>query len=273
MIKYRLNNKTVIITGASSGIGLACVYAFHRKGAKIVMAARNYDVIRKIEIELNSLRDNSALAVKTDVTVESDCKNLIENAVGTFGGVDILLNNAGLSMRANFLDVDLTVLKRLMDVNFWGAVFCTRYALRYLIENKGSLAGVSSVAGLHGLPGRTGYSASKYAMQGFMDAIRVENLKKGLHVMEIIPGFVATNIRNTALVADGSAQGESPREEEKMMTPEELAAKIVKGIEERKRRLTTSYEGKLTPLIKLLCPSLLDKLYFDHMKKEPNPPI
>jgi NADP-dependent 3-hydroxy acid dehydrogenase YdfG len=270
---YRLNDKTVIITGASSGIGLACAHAFHEKGAKTVMAARNYGAIREMEIKFNSLREGSALAVRTDVTVESDCCNLIESAVETFGGIDVLINNAGLSMRANFLDVDLTVLKRLMDVNFWGTVFCTKYALPYLIDGKGSLTAISSVAGLHGLPGRTGYSASKSAVQGFLDTIRIENLKKGLHVMEVIPGFVATNVRNTALVADGSEQGESPRAEEKMMQPDELAAKIVRGIEKRKRRLTTSYEGKLTPLLKLLYPSLLDRLYFNHMKKEPNPPI
>jgi NADP-dependent 3-hydroxy acid dehydrogenase YdfG len=270
---YRLNNKIVIITGASSGIGLACAHACHSKGAKVVLAARNYDVIKDTEHKFNSSRNDGALAVKTDVAVEADCKQLIEITVKTFGTVDVLINNAGLSMRANFLEVDLTVLKRLMDVNFWGAVFCTKYALPYLIENKGSLAGVSSVAGLHGLPGRSGYSASKYALQGFLDTLRVENLKTGLHVMEIIPGFVATNVRNTALVADGSAQGESPREEEKMMTPEELAAKIVRGLEIRKRRLTTSYEGKLTPWIKLLYPSLLDRLYFNHIKKEPNSPV
>ncbi|MDR0384723.1 MAG: SDR family oxidoreductase [Prevotellaceae bacterium] len=270
---YRFNDKTIIITGASSGIGFACAHAFHGKGANVVLAARSHDIIGDMENKFNHMRNNSALAVKTDVTIESDCKRLIEDTVKTFGGIDVLINNAGLSMRANFLDVELTVLKKLMDVNFWGTVFCTKYALPYLINNKGSLAGVSSVAGLHGLPGRTGYSASKSAMQGFMDTIRIENLKKGLHVMEIIPGFVATNVRNTALVADGSAQGESPREEEKMMSPEKLAAKIVRGIEKRKRRLTTSYEGKLTPLIKLLYPSLLDKLYFNHMKKEPNSPI
>jgi NADP-dependent 3-hydroxy acid dehydrogenase YdfG len=270
---YELNNKTIIITGASSGIGLACAYAFHKKGAKVVMAARNYDVLKETEDKLNVLRNDSALAVKTDVAIESDCKRLIKSAIATFSRVDVLINNAGLSMRANFEDVDLIVLKKLMDVNFWGAVFCTKYALPCLIENKGSLAGVSSVAGLHGLPGRTGYSASKYALQGFLDTVRIENLKKGLHVLEIIPGFVATNVRNTALVADGSAQGESPRKEENMMTPEEVATKIVRAIENRQRRLTTSYEGKLTPVMKLICPALLDKLYFNHMKKEPNSPI
>jgi short-subunit dehydrogenase len=270
---YSLNDKTVIITGASSGIGLACAFAFHTRKANVVLAARNYDVIRELEIRFNSVRRNSALAVKTDVTIEAECKNMIDGAVNAFGSVDVLINNAGLSMRANFLDVDLVVLKRLMDVNFWGTVFCTKYALPYLIESRGSLAGVSSVAGLHGLPGRTGYSASKYAMLGFMDTVRIECLKKGLHVMEVVPGFVATNVRNAALIADGSPQGESPREEGKMMSPDELAAKIVRGIEKRKRRLTTSYDGKFTPLLKLLCPSFLDKLYFNLISKEPNSPI
>jgi NADP-dependent 3-hydroxy acid dehydrogenase YdfG len=270
---YKLDNKTVIITGASSGIGKACAHAFHQKGANVVMAARNHDVIKDIARKFNADRHDSALAVRTDVSVESDCRRLVDSAVGTFGGIDVLICNAGLSMRANFLDVDLIVLKQLMDVNFWGTVFCTKYALRYLIDAKGSLAAVSSVAGLHGLPGRTGYSASKSAIHGFLDTIRIENLKKELHVMEIIPGFVATNVRNTALVADGSAQGESPREEEKMMQPNELADIIVRGIKKRKRRLNTSFEGKLTPLLKLLCPALLDKLYFNHMKKEPDAPI
>ncbi|MDR1886466.1 MAG: SDR family oxidoreductase [Prevotellaceae bacterium] len=270
---YGLKNKTVIITGASSGIGLACAHAFHRKESKVVLAARNYGVISETANRLNSLRANSALAVKTDVTVESDCRHLMDIAIKTFGSIDILINNAGLSMRAGFSDVDLIVLQKLMDVNFWGTVFCSKYALPSLIKNKGSLVGISSVAGLHGLPGRTGYSASKYAMQGFLDTVRVENLEKGLHVMEVIPGFVATGIRNSALVADGSAQGESPRDEEKMMRPEEVADRIVRGTEKRKRRVTTSYEGRLTPLLKLLCPSLLDRLFFNNMKKEPDSPI
>ena len=176
-------------------------------------------------------------------------------------------------MRANFADVSLDTLKRLMDVNFWGAVYCTKFALPYLLESKGSVAAISSVAGVHGLPCRTGYSASKYALQGFMDTVRVENLKKGLHVMLVVPGFVATNIRRTALVADGSAQGESPRDEDKMMTPEELARRIARGLQKRKRQLTTSYEGKLTPLLKLISPSLLDKLFYSHMKREPDAPL
>ncbi len=165
----------------------------------------------------------------TDVTREADCRRLIERTVERFGRIDILICNAGISMRALFDDVDLDVLRHLMDVNFWGAVYCTKYALPYLQASKGSIVGVSSVAGIHGLPGRTGYSASKYAMTGFMETIRIENLKKGVHVMIAAPGFTASNVRFSALTADGSAQGESPREEEKMMSAAEVAHRIARG--------------------------------------------
>jgi short-subunit dehydrogenase len=268
-----LNDKVIIVTGASSGIGYACVRVFHSHGAKLALAARNIDAINALADELNAKKGRSVIAIQTDVTVETDCKHLIQSTVNEFGRIDVLLNNAGLSMRANFADVSLDTLKRLMDVNFWGAVYCTKYALPYLLESKGSVTAISSVAGIHGLPCRAGYSASKYALQGFMDTIRVENLKKGLHVMLVIPGFVSTNIRRTALVADGSAQGESPRDEAKMMTSEELARRIARALQKRKRQLVTSYEGKLTPLLKIVSPALLDRLFYNHMKREPDAPL
>ena len=138
-------------------------------------------------------------------------------------------------MRAAFIDTDLKVLHRLMDVNFWGTVYCTKYALPYLISQKGSLIGVSSVAGFHGLPGRTGYSASKFAIHGLLETIRIENLKKGLHVMIIAPGFTTTDIRRHALLSDGTEQGESPRDEHKLMPPEYVAKWVLKGIRKKKR--------------------------------------
>lgn len=165
-----------------------------------------------------------------DVTREADCKRLIDTAVDTFGGVDVLICNAGISMRALFDEVDLAVLHKLMDVNFWGCVNCTKYALPYIQRVHGSIVGVSSVAGIHGLPGRTGYSASKYAMTGFLETIRIENRKKGVHVMIACPGFTASNVRFSALTADGSQQGETPREEGKMMTAEEVARIIARAV-------------------------------------------
>lgn len=273
-MKREIKEKTVVITGASSGIGLACARAFHDKGAKVVLAARSEDKIEALAAELNEKSgEKRAIAVKTDVAVEADCKNLIEKAVAAFGGVDILLNNAGVSMRANFADLDLDVIRRLMDINFWGTVYCTKYAYPYIIAGKGSIVGISSVAAVHGMPCRTGYSASKYAMEGFLETIRVETLKKGVHVMIVIPGFISTNVRKAALIADGSVQAESPRDEDKMMTPEELARRIIRGIEREKRKFATSWEGRYTPVVNFFLPGLVDKMYYNHMKNEPNSPL
>ena len=272
-MKRNIHNSVVIITGASSGIGLACAYAFYNEGAKLVLAARSEEIIKELADEFNTNGKIRAIAVKTDVAIESDCKYLIEKAIESFGKIDILINNAGVSMRANFSDVNLNVLRRLMDINFWGTVYCTKYAYSSIIVNKGSIVGISSVAGIHGMPCRTGYSASKYAVHGFLEAIRIELLNKGVHVMTVVPGFVSTNVRKVALVADGSAQGESPRDENKMMPPEELAKRIIRGIKKNKRQLATSYEGKYTPIATIFFPKLVDKIYYSYMKKEPNTPL
>ena len=161
-----LKGKTVVVTGASSGIGRALAEYFAAAGANAVLGARHEDALREIVGRIGAAGGHAAYAV-CDVTREADCKRLIDTAVDTFGGVDVLICNAGISMRALFDKVDLAVLHKLMDVNFWGCVNCTKYALPYIQKARGSIVGVSSVAGIHGLPGRTGYSASKYAMTGF----------------------------------------------------------------------------------------------------------
>lgn len=176
-------------------------------------------------------------------------------------------------MRAMFSDVDLSVLKRLMDVNFWGTVYCTKYALPYILENKGSVVGVSSVAGFHGLPGRTGYSASKFAMHGFLETIRIENLKRKLHVMIIAPGFTTSEVRKHALTANGTEQGTSPREEGNMMTPEHVARWVLKGIKKRKRNKILTWEGRFTALLQRIIPDVVDYVYYLEMKKEPESPL
>ncbi len=265
-----MQNKVVIITGASSGIGLELAREFAQRGSKLVLAARSADKLQEIEEELKS-QGTDVITVTTDVSVESDCKNLVDKAVAAFGRIDILINNAGLSMRALFKDVDLAVLKQLMDVNFWGTVYCTKYALPYLLESKGTVTGISSIAGYVGLPARTGYSASKFAMHGFLESLRVENLKTGLHVLIAAPGFTASNIRKTALTSDGSQQGETPRKEEKMMTAQEVAKHVANAIAKRKSTLILTFvEGKLTVWLKKWMPTLLAKLTYKHMAKEPN---
>lgn len=262
-------NKVVVVTGASSGIGEALAHRFAALGAHVVAGARSIDKLQKVVESLPTL----SLAVACDVSREEDCKNLIQRAVEAFGHIDVLVNNAGISMRALFDDVDLSVLHRLMDTNFWGAVYCTKYALPYIQKSQGSIVGISSVAGFHGLPGRTGYSASKYAMHGLLETIRVENLKKYVHVLIVAPGFTASNVRFSALTADGSQQGASPREEGKMMTADEAARRIVRAVAKRKRTLLMDFDGKATRILKFLAPGLLDKLYYNHMAKEPDSPL
>lgn len=263
-------NKVVIITGASSGIGKACAEEFAKRGANLVLGARQYVTLCEITADLETRYGIRAIAVQTDVSKEEDCEVLIKNALVTFNKIDILVNNAGLSMRALFNDLDLSVLKNLMDVNFWGTVYCTKYALPEILKTQGSVIGVSSIAGYRGLPGRTGYSASKFAMNGFMESLRTELLKTGVHVMVACPGFTASNIRVTALAKDGASHGETSMEEGKMMSAEEVATRIVDGIAARKRTLVMTGQGKLTVWINKLLPALADKLVFNHFTKEKN---
>jgi short-subunit dehydrogenase len=266
------SKKVVIITGASSGIGRALVYEFAKQGAYVIAAARSKDKLGAIEGDLNKTNPN-ILVVPTDVSREEDCKNLIEIAISKYGKIDVLISNAGVSMRALFEDTDLKVIRRLMDVNFWGTVYLTKYALPYLLKSKGTLVGVSSVAGYKGLPGRTGYSASKFALQGFLGVVRTENLKKGLHVLIACPGFTSSNIRNTALAADGTQQGESPRDENKMMSAEDVAWRILESIKKRKRNLVLTTEGRLIVFLNKFFPTLLDRIIYNQLAKEPDSPF
>lgn len=268
-----LRNKTVIITGASSGIGLACAEAFARRGANLVLGARRYVDLCEIARSLEAQYAVRAVAVQCDVAREADCKALVDQAISTFNGVDVLVNNAGISMRALFADLDLAVLHRLMDVNFWGTVCCTKYALDALLRSRGSVVAVSSIAGYRGLPGRTGYSASKFAIHGFMESLRVENLRTGLHVMLACPGFTASSIRETALDAAGTAHGETSMDEASMMTAGEVAERIVTGVIRRRRTLVMTRQGKLAVWMNKLLPAWVDQQVFKLFAKEKNPLI
>ncbi|HLG35702.1 MAG TPA: SDR family oxidoreductase [Bacteroidia bacterium] len=266
------SGKVVIVTGASSGIGKACAIAFANAGADVVLASRNIDELKNIAQQISSL-GVKAISISTDVSKESDCKNLIDETIKNFGRIDILINCAGISMRALLLDVQLDVLRKVMEINFWGTVYSTKFALPYLLQSKGSVVGVSSIAGKTGLPGRTGYSSSKFAMEGFLQTVRIENLRKGLHVLVACPGFTASNIRNVALNASGEKQVESPRDENKMMQPEVVAEKILQAVIKRKRDLVLTSEGKLAVLLSKFFPSLLDKMVYNHMAKEKDSPF
>ena len=267
-----MKNKVVVISGASSGIGKACAWHFAKNGSKVVLAARSNDKLKVIGEEMMSA-GYEVLTVQADVSFEEDCQHLISETISKFKGIDVLINNAGISMRATLEDMNLSVMKKVMDINFYGTVFCTKYALPHILKSKGSVVGVSSIAGYKGLPARTAYSASKFAMQGFLESLRIENLKKDLHVLIACPGFTASNIRNTALSKDGEVQKESPRDESKMMTAEKVAEYIYKAVVNRQNSIVLTINGKLTVLLNKILPSLVDRLVYNHLKKEPNSPF
>ncbi|MBR6775273.1 MAG: SDR family oxidoreductase [Bacteroidales bacterium] len=273
MVNY-FKDKVIIVTGASSGIGLASARKFASMGAKLVLASRSIDKLEQIASELNARGTQQIVrCVKTDVTKEEDCKNLIERTIEYFGKIDVLINNAGISMRAVFSDLDLQVIKKLMDTNFWGTVYCTKYALPYLLKTKGSVVGVISTAGYVGLPARTGYSASKFAVRGFLETLRIEHLYDGLHVMIFAPGFTTSNIRNVALTADGSPQGETPRNEDRMMSAERVAKIMARGIYRRKTHMVLTPLGKATLFANRRLPRVADKMEYRMMANEPDSPL
>jgi short-subunit dehydrogenase len=266
-----MQNKVVVITGASSGIGKALAEVYASKGFDLVLAARRIDRLKELENKLSNVK---VLSVQTDVSVESDCKNLIESAIQKFGKIDILINNAGISMRAATIDVEMNVLRKVMDVNLWGTIYCTKFALPHLLASKGSLVGIISVGGYVGLPARSGYSASKFAMRGFLDSVRVEHRRSGLHVLVAAPGFTTSDIRKSALMADGRQQGATPRDENKMMSAERCAHRIYMAVKRRQRKLILKFiDGKATVLIAKLWADLVDGFIYRTFAKEPDSPL
>lgn len=267
-----MKGKSVIITGGSSGIGKALAEEFGSNGANILITGRKLEALEATTKDLKSKGIN-AIHFQADVSKEEDNQKMADFAIEKFGKIDVLINNAGISMRALFEDVDVEVIKKVMDINFYGALYATKYCLPSIIENKGSVIGISSIAGFRGLPARVGYSASKFALQGFLESLRTEMLKKGVHVLTACPGFTASNIRKTALSKDGSAQGESPRNEGKMMSAEECAHHIYKATKKRKKFLVLTTQGKMTVLLNKLVPGFMDKMVYNVMAKEEDSPF
>ncbi len=263
-----IEGKVIVITGASSGIGRALGLQALEQGAKLAVCARNLDKLKETFGD-----SNEVLCFQADVSQEADCKSFISSVEGRWGQIDVLINNAGISMRALFEDVDLGVIRELMDINFWGTVYCTKYALPAIKKSGGVIVGISSIAGYRGLPGRTGYSASKFAVQGFLEALKTELLQTGVHVMWVSPGFTSSNIRNVARSADGSTQRETPLSEDKLMSAETCASIILSSIEKRKRTVVMTGQGKLTVWLSRWLPGVLDSLVYKHFLNEPGSPL
>ena len=263
--------KVALVTGASDGIGLALAKALLAQGARVAVCARNAQKLAAAYAASDP--GDRLLTIQADVTNLQECEAFVQAAIARWGRVDMLINNAGASMRALFADADVDVLRRLMDVNFYGAVHCTKAALPYILQSKGIIMGVSSIAGYRGLPARTGYSASKFALQGFLESLRTELLHTGAHVMWVAPGFTASNIRNVALGAGGEAQQESPLDEGKLMSADQCAGIILNAAAKRKRTVVMTGQGRLTVWLSKLMPGLADKLVYNHFANEPDSPL
>ncbi|HCW06431.1 MAG TPA: short chain dehydrogenase [Cytophagales bacterium] len=267
-----MQNKVVIITGGSSGIGKALAEVFGKKGSKILITGRNKTDLDAAVNELQ-MKGITIEGMVCDVSKEDDNKKMATEALHLFGRIDVLINNAGITMRALFEDLDLEVIKKVMDINFYGVLFATKACLPEIIKNKGSIVGISSIAGFRGLPARAGYSASKFALNGFLEVLRTEMLYKGVHILTASPGFTTSNIRKRALTKNGSTQGESPRAEEKMMSAEECALHIYNATVKRKNFLILTVQGKLAVWINKFFPRLADKLVYNAMAKEADSPL
>ena len=268
--------KTIVITGASDGIGAEMarqLAAQYKDQVALVLAARNETLLHAVADECTAL-GAQALVVLTDVSIEAQCHRLIAMAVDRFGGIDALINNAGMSAQALFADVtreDLHWYEDLMRVNLWGSVWCTHAALPHLQASRGSIIAVSSLAGLIGVPGRTAYSATKFAMTGFFEALRAELRGAGVSVTTAYPGVVDTQIRYRGLNAQGVAAGSSGLKEDGAMTVQVCAQLILQGMEQRKREVVMTGKGKFGRFLKLIAPGKVEKMALAALKDDVKP--
>ncbi len=260
MAKYSFQGQVVVITGASAGIGRELALQLAAKGASLALCARNLEKLEAVA-EICRQAGGRALAVHLDISDKEGCRIFIERAVDEYGKIDLLVNNAGISMWAYFEEfTDLTPFEQIMQVNYFGSLYCTFYALPYLRKTKGRLVGISSLAGKTGVPTRSGYAASKHAVAGFFDTLRIELKDTGVSVTMIYPGFVATDVRKLAMGSDGKSLGKSPLDETGTMTVEKCVNLMIPAIANRKRELVMTLKGKLGLWLKLIAPRLVDRI-------------
>jgi short-subunit dehydrogenase len=255
-----MKGRRIILTGASEGIGRALALELAARGARVALAARDRHRLETLTQECRA-RGGEALAVPTDVTSEQDLEWLVTETVKSFGGVDVVIHNAGITMWSRFDALqDLSIFERLMEVNYLAAVRLTAMALPHLKQSRGLLVAVASLAGLTGVPERSGYAASKHAMIGFFDSLRIELAGSGVDVTVVAPDFVVSEIHKRAIGPDGEPLGESPMMQSKIMTAEECARRIADAVQKRQRQLLMSARGKWGRWLKLLAPSLIDRI-------------
>lgn len=255
-----MRNQVVLITGASTGIGEALAIELARRGAKVVLTARRLVELQRIESAIRAA-GGQALAVACDVTRREDNVRAVEQAVAHFGALDGLILNAGATMWARFEEIeDPAMLDRLMQVNYMGAVYGVHAALPHLKKSRGRIVGIASLTALTGVPTRSGYAASKHAMRGFFDSLRIELRASGVSVTMIYPGFVATGIRENATAANGEAAQVDPVDPKRVMSVEQCVALIVPAIEARRREVVMTGKARLAQWVKLVAPGWVDDM-------------
>lgn len=262
-----MKDKVIIITGGSSGIGKALAEKFGREGSKLIITARRKEQLEDVANELRQ-QGIEVTPVVADASIEDDCAHVVDVAFRKYGRIDVLINNAGISMRALFEDLQLEVFKKVMDVNFYGLVNTTKYALPHILRSQGSIVGISSVNGRRATPARSAYSASKFAMIGFLESLRSEMLDRGVHVLTACPGFTASNIRRAALMANGKTYGGPSRDETYMMSAEEVADHVYTAVVRRKRDLLLTLQGKLAVWLNYFFPGWMDRKTLELIQKE-----
>lgn len=255
------SGKSIVVTGASSGIGRALCLALAPQRPRLVLAARDAARLAEVAAECRAA-GAEVLVVPTDVTSTEECRRLVERTAEAFGALDVLVNNAGISMRARFDEMeDISVYERLMKVNYLGSLYPTHYALPHLKKSRGQIVVMASLAGLTGVPTCTGYAASKHAVFGFFDSLRIELDGTGVSVTTVAPYFVLSEIHRRATGPDGKPLGKSPMQEDKIMTAEECAALTVRGMEARERLVITNWRGgRLSRVLRVFAPGVVDRL-------------
>jgi len=260
-------NKTVVITGATGGMGRALCRRFGRAGAKIALLDLHRETLDVFARELNQTGIQT-LALPCDVTNEPACESAIQHIIATFGGIDALINNAGITQRSAFEKTQIGVFRKVMEVNFFGALHCTKAALPELIKNQGRIIVMSSIAGFSPLYGRSGYSASKYALHGLFESLRAELKAKDVRVLMVCPGFTATDIEKNALGGDGRPTTHPRSTTGKIAVPEEVAEAIYRAALRNKRLLVLSTVGKLAYFVSRFFPAYYERVMTKRLRQE-----
>jgi len=264
--------KTVIITGGSDGIGRELALEFGVKGYAVVYTGRSAEKLQATSAMLDQ-RNIDHRFFQLDAANDHDNIELIKETINIYGSLDVLICNAGISMRVLFKDLAAPDFNKVMNTNFHGAVSLIRHALPHLVKAKGSIVGISSINGKRATPARTAYAASKYAMEGFLESLRMELKHEGVHVLVARPGFTNSSMRKSSIMPDGREQGETKLDESKMMSAEVAARKIVTATLRKRRDLVLTTQGKLAVLGNKFFPKLMDRIVFRVMSKKPDSPF